>query len=87
MDDPITQTTRHATNTPMHPEEMRASVNLRIGDSISLTAMARTTPAGLVTAGIMASSIVLAVAALIWAVRRPIRAKEPAEAETAATGA
>ena len=71
MDEPITKTVEEATSGDAHPEEIRATVDLRIGNSLSLRATARTTPAGLVTAGIMVSAIILAVAALIRAVRRP----------------
>jgi hypothetical protein len=71
MDEPITKTVGQATSGDAHPEEIRATVDLRIGNRLSLTATARTTPAGLVTAGIMVSAIILAVAALIRAVRRP----------------
>jgi hypothetical protein len=72
MDKPITQTLAEAATAPTHPEEMTASVDLRIGNSVTLKAMARTTPAGLVTAGILVSSIILAVATLVWAARRPV---------------
>lgn len=65
----VSRTPDQAASTPTHPEEMRASVDLRIGDSISLQASARTTPAGLVSTGIMVSSVVLAFATLVWAVR------------------
>jgi hypothetical protein len=58
-----------------HPEEMKARVKLRIGSNVVLHATARTTPAGLISAGLAVSSIILAVAALVWAVRRPALAK------------
>lgn len=70
MDDRAAQTLGQAASAPTHPEEMKASVDLRIGNSVSLQATARTTPAGLISAGIMASAIVLAVTTLVWAVRR-----------------
>ena len=38
---------------PTHPEEMKATYNLRVGKSISLQGSARITPAGVVTTGIM----------------------------------
>ena len=62
-----------ASGAAAHPEEMKASVDLRIGDAVSLRATGRTTPAGLVTAGIMVSAIILSVAALVWATRQPRR--------------
>jgi len=49
-----------------HPEEMKASVTLRIGNA-SLAAAARTTPAGLVAAGILVSAILLSVVPIIRA--------------------
>ena len=42
-----------------HPEEMKATVSLRIGHSISLTATARATPAGLVAAALLISAILI----------------------------
>ncbi|ACK49703.1 hypothetical protein Msil_0732 [Methylocella silvestris BL2] len=53
-----------------HPEEMTASVDLRIGRSVSLQATARTTPAGLVAVGFMTATIVLAIAVLFKVRRR-----------------
>ena len=70
MQEPITQTEGQAESAPVHPEEIRASVDLHIGNSVSLKAMVRTTPAGLVTAGVMVAAIVLSIAALVRAVRR-----------------
>jgi hypothetical protein len=58
-----------------HPEEMKARVKLRIGSNVILQATARTTPAGLVSAGIAMASIILAVAAVVWAARRPALVK------------
>lgn len=48
-----------------HPEEIKATVNLRIGDRALLSASARTTPAGLVAAGVMVSLILVSVAFLV----------------------
>jgi hypothetical protein len=53
-----------------HPEEMRASFDLRIGNNINLKGSARITPAGIVTAGLMTVAIILAATGLIRAVRR-----------------
>jgi hypothetical protein len=75
MDEPISEPMGEAASAPTHPEEIKASVDLRIGNTVSLKATARTTPAGLVTAGILVSAIVLAVATLVWAVRRPMEAE------------
>jgi hypothetical protein len=49
--------------------KMKASVDFRAGNSVALHATARTTPAGLIAAGLMVSAIVLAAATLVWAVR------------------
>ena len=72
MDKRITETVGEAPTAPSHPEEMAARVNLRIGKGVSLKATARATPAGLVTVGFMVSAIILAVATLVWAARRPV---------------
>lgn len=49
---------------PTHPEEMKATYNLRIGKSISLQGSARITPAGIVTVGVTTLLVALAFAAL-----------------------
>ena len=54
-----------------HPEEIRWEVELRIGHSIGLRTSLRTTPAGLISAGIMISAAALGLAALVRARRRP----------------
>ena len=46
-------------------------MKFRVGKSVSLNATARTTPAGLVAAGIMVAAIVLSITALVRASRRP----------------
>lgn len=70
VNEPIASTMRQAAGVG-HPEEMRARVRLRVGKRASLQMTARTTPAGLITAGIMVSGILLAVATLVWSIRRP----------------
>ena len=55
-----------------HPEEMKASVNLRIGDSIAITATARATPAGLVAAALLIAAIVIP---LVWLTKDPARTR------------
>ncbi len=55
---------------PSHPEEMKATYNLRIGNSISLQGSARITPAGIVTVGVTTLLVALAFAALAPARRR-----------------
>jgi hypothetical protein len=70
MHEANTQAVGQVPSAAIHPEEIKASVDLRIGNSVSLKATVRTTPAGLITAGIMVSAIVLAVATLVRAARR-----------------
>lgn len=43
-----------------HPEEMRASYELRLGERVSMRATARITPAGVICVGLAAASITLA---------------------------
>lgn len=57
---------------PSHPEEIRATYDYRIGKSVTLQGTARITPAGIVTAGITVSAILLSLAVLAKA-RQPLR--------------
>ncbi|MEJ0066709.1 MAG: hypothetical protein WDM85_15890 [Caulobacteraceae bacterium] len=41
-----------------HPEEMKASVHLQLGNLISLRATARATPAGIVSAALLLAALV-----------------------------
>jgi hypothetical protein len=68
--EPITQAVGQAASAPAHPEELRAKVKLRFGKRSQLNATLRTTPAGLVAAGIMTAAILLSIAALVRAARR-----------------
>jgi hypothetical protein len=68
--EPITQAVGPATSAQAHPEEIRAQVKLRLGKRSRLNATLRTTPAGLVTAGIMTAAIFLSIATLVRAARR-----------------
>lgn len=52
------------TDIPSHPEEMKATYDLRIGKFISLQGSARITPAGIVTTGITVALVALAVSLL-----------------------
>lgn len=52
-----------------HPEEMNASLHLRIGSNVSLHATARATPAGLVSVGVLVAAVLLSAAALVRAAR------------------
>jgi hypothetical protein len=47
-----------------HPEEMKSIFTLRIGNAVSIEAVARTTPAGIVSVGVALSLAVLAFSAL-----------------------
>ena len=59
-------------DSPPHPEEMKAKVELRIGNRTVVMATARTTPAGLVSVGVMVAAILLSVAALVHTARRKL---------------
>jgi hypothetical protein len=54
---------------PSHPEEMRATFDLRFGTSVALQGSARMTPAGMVTIGVAVAAILLGVAAVVRASR------------------
>ena len=71
MHQPAAETEGQYAGAPAHPEEIRARVKFRVGKRVSLNATVRTTPAGLVTAGVMVAAIVLSVTALVRAIRRP----------------
>ena len=58
-----------AASVPAHPEEIRAKVKLRLGERSRLYATLRTTPAGLVSAGIKTAAIFLSFAVLVRAAR------------------
>ena len=68
--EPITQAVGQAASASAHPEEIRAKVRLRLGKRSRLNATLRTTPAGLVTAGIMTAAIFHSIATLVRAARR-----------------
>lgn len=55
-----------------HPEEMRASVTLQIGDRITFTAAARATPAGIIAGGLALTAIMVP---LIWISRAVARSR------------
>ena len=69
IDEPITQALGQAAVASAHPEEIRAKVKLRLGKRSRLNASLRTTPAGLVSAGIMTAAIFLSIAAVARAAR------------------
>jgi len=65
----ITEAMGHVASAPAYPEEIRAKVTFRLGKRSRLNASLRTTPAGLVCAGIMTAAIFLSIAAVVRAAR------------------
>ena len=55
--EPVSQAVGQAARATAHPEEIRAKVKLRLGKRSRLNATLRTTPAGLVSTGIMTAAI------------------------------
>jgi len=55
----------HSPEVVTHPEEIRAEYELRLGNLVTVQASARTTPAGVISAGIAAAAIILAVGFLV----------------------
>ena len=47
-----------------HPEELKATLDLAIGNAVSVKASVRTTPAGLVGAAILAAAVLLPTVSL-----------------------
>jgi hypothetical protein len=58
---------------PAQPGEMQARVDLRIGNAVSLQAIARATPDRLMSVGVLVSLILLSTAVLVRAAKRPGR--------------
>jgi hypothetical protein len=54
----------------VHPEEIRASGEIQIGEYVNLKGTARVTPAGLICGGIAGVAILIAAAALVHVARR-----------------
>lgn len=52
-----------------HPEEMRATFSLKVGNTVSMQATARMTPAGIVAIGLMVGATAIAALALLRARR------------------
>lgn len=48
-----------------HPEEMKGTVELRFGKLATMTATGRTTPAGLIGAAMLVSSVLIPLAIMI----------------------
>jgi len=72
LDEQTARSRNLGSDSPPHPEEMKAKVELRIGDRTVVMATARTTPAGLVSVGVMVAAILLSVAALVHTARRKL---------------
>ena len=53
-------------DTAEHPEEMKATIDLTIGRSVTIKASARATPAGLLTAALLVAAILIP---MIWFTR------------------
>ena len=55
-----------ATNAPStHPEEMKGTVELKLGNLATVTATGRTTPAGLIGAAVLVSAVLIPLAMMI----------------------
>ena len=57
------ETENELQNAP-HPEEMKATFDLAIGNAVSVKAAVRTTPAGLVAAALLAAAVLFPAASL-----------------------
>ncbi|MET0747218.1 MAG: hypothetical protein ABWY49_03425 [Rhizobium sp.] len=53
-----------------HPDEIKSTFDLRLGDYIVMQASARITPAGVICAGIATATILLSVGYLVSSKRR-----------------
>jgi hypothetical protein len=55
-----------ATNEPStHPEEMKGTVEFKLGNFATMTATGRTTPAGLIGAAVLVSAVLIPLAMMI----------------------
>ena len=52
-------------NPPTHPEEMRGTVEFKLGNLATITAAGRTTPAGLIGAAVLVSVVLIPLAMMI----------------------
>jgi hypothetical protein len=53
-----------------NPHAMQARVGIRIGRSVEASGWARATPSGLISIGVLVSSILLSTAVVVWTARR-----------------
>ena len=56
--------TENQSQTAPHPEEIKATLDLTIGNAVSVKATVRTTPAGLVAAALLAAAVLFPAASL-----------------------
>lgn len=70
MQEPIAEMEGQPAAALAHPEEIRARIDLRIGNTVSLNATLRMTPAGLVCGGVLVAAIILSTGALVRSTRR-----------------
>jgi len=70
MHEAVTEAAEPGVSATAHPEEIKASVDLGIGKNVSFKATVRTTPAGLVAAGVMVAAVVLSITTLVRAARQ-----------------
>lgn len=55
---------------PAHPEEIKATFDLRVGNHISMKATARITPQGVISTGIAIAAMTFALGYLVVSSRR-----------------
>ena len=59
------------TDAPLtHPEEMKGTVEFKLGNLATITAMGRTTPAGLTCAALLVSAVLFPLAMMVRRRRR-----------------
>ena len=62
--------TQPSTAVPSHPEEIKSTFELRVGDYITLQTSARITPAGVICTGIAVAAVVLSLGFLASSARQ-----------------
>jgi hypothetical protein len=62
---PITRLTLSSETAAPHPEEMKATLDLAVGNAVSVKATVWTTPAGLVAAALLAAAVLFRAALLV----------------------
>jgi hypothetical protein len=64
------ETEAHSETASPHPEEMKATLDVAIGNAVSIKASVRTTPAGLIGAAILAAAVLFPTVSLAKALLR-----------------